>query len=142
MSYMTSVQRNRATVRPNSLRLGQRTRRAIRLVARIVNPAVMLIAGRRWMPIVGILRHRGRRSGRPYATPLGMRPLADSFVMPLTFSEQAGWYQNVVAAGAAQVTYGGKTYDVRGAEGIDYDTPKPAVSPHERAPVPPLGLKQ
>src|SRR2546421_1204551 len=139
MSYMTSVQRNRATVRPNSLRLGQRTRRAIRFVARIVNPAVMLIAGRRWMPIVGILLHRGRRSGRVYATPLGMRPLADSFVMPLTFSAQAGWYQNVVAAGAAQVTYGGETYDVGGPGGIHYHTPQAALSPHHPAPVRLLG---
>src|SRR5439155_4780807 len=112
MNTMTSVQRS-------GLQLGPRTRSFIRFVATFVNPAVMLIAGRRWMPIVGILRHRGRRSGRPYATPLGMRPLADSFVMPLTFSEQAGWYQNVVAAGAAQVTYGGKTYDVGGPDVID-----------------------
>ncbi len=76
--------------------LGPRARRLVRFIARFVNPIVMLIAGRRWMPVVGILHHRGRRSGRAYATPLGMRPLGDSFVMPRTFGEDAAWYRNVL----------------------------------------------
>src|SRR5712691_7284232 len=69
----------------NALHLGPRTRRLIRSVARLVNPLVLRIAGRRHMPVVGIVHHRGRKSGRPYATPLGIRPAtADGFVMPLT----------------------------------------------------------
>src|SRR5438093_9433978 len=35
----------------------------------------IIIAGRRWMQVVGILRHRGRRSGREYARPIAMRPV-------------------------------------------------------------------
>jgi hypothetical protein len=27
------------------------------------------------MPVVGIIHHRGRKTGRPYATPLGIRPV-------------------------------------------------------------------
>ena len=54
------------------------------------------------MPVVGIVHHRGRKTGRPYATPLGIRPATTSgFVMPLTFGESAGWYRNIVAAGGA-----------------------------------------
>ena len=76
----------------NALRLGPRTRRVIRSVARLVNPLVLRIAGRRHMPVVGIVHHRGRKTGRPYATPLGIRPAAaGGFVMPLTFGEAAGW---------------------------------------------------
>jgi hypothetical protein len=71
----------------NTINLGPRARRVVRLVARLVNPIVLLIAGRRWMPVVGILHHRGRRSGRAYATPIGLRPLGDGFVIPRTFSE-------------------------------------------------------
>jgi deazaflavin-dependent oxidoreductase (nitroreductase family) len=53
------------------------------------------------MPVVGIIHHRGRNTGRPYATPLGLRPAtAGGFVMPLTFGESAGWYRNIVAAGS------------------------------------------
>src|SRR5579864_3147762 len=69
----------------HATRLGPRTRRVVRFVARFVNPIAVLIAGRRWMPILGILHHVGRRSGHSYATPLGMRRLGDSFVMPRTF---------------------------------------------------------
>jgi len=79
---------------PNALHLGPRTRRVIRSVARLVNPLVLRIAGGRHMPVVGIIHHRGRKTGRPYATPLGIRPAtAGGFVMPLTFGESAGWYR-------------------------------------------------
>src|SRR5258708_9420399 len=89
----------------NALRLGPHTRRVIRSVARLVNPLVLRIAGRRHMPVVGIVHHRGRRTGRPYATPLGIRPAtANGFVMPLTFGESAGWYRNIVAAGRCVIT--------------------------------------
>src|SRR5579859_572645 len=51
------------------------------------------------MPVVGIVHHRGRRTGHPYATPLGIRPAAaGGFVMPLTFGEAAGWDQRVCLA--------------------------------------------
>ena len=75
----------------NAIRFGPRARRLIRAVTRVVNPLVLRIAGRRHMPIVGIMHHRGRKTGRPYATPLGVRPaVGGGFVMPLTFSEAAG----------------------------------------------------
>src|SRR5919201_670696 len=96
----------------NSITLSPRARRVIRVLARLVNPFVLRIAGRRWMPIVGVLHHRGRRSGRAYATPLGMRPLGDGFVMPRTFGADAAWSRNVQAAGWAVVTWGGADHTV------------------------------
>jgi deazaflavin-dependent oxidoreductase (nitroreductase family) len=112
--------------------LGPRTRRVVRIVARFVNPVTMLIAGRRWMPVLGILHHRGRRSGRAYATPLGMRPLGDTFVMPRTFGEDAAWYRNVLAAGGCVVTYRGRDYTLVEPEVIDYATAAPAFPRYER----------
>src|SRR5207245_11135921 len=75
--------------------LGPRTRRLVRFSARLINPVTLLIAGRRWMPIVGVLRHRGRKSGRMYATPLGMLPLGDSFVMPRPVSQDGAVHPHV-----------------------------------------------
>ncbi len=124
------------------LSLGPKARRAVRFVARFVNPLVMLVAGRRWMPIVGILRHRGRTSGRAYATPLGMRPLAGGFVIPLTFSEHAAWYRNVLAAGSAVVTYGGRRHVVGGPEVIEYEQAAPAFPRYERLQFRALGIRQ
>jgi hypothetical protein len=78
----------------NAIRFGPRTRRLIRAVARVINPLVLRIAGRRHMPILGIVHHRGRKTGRCYATPLGVRPAAGGgFVIPLTFSDASHWYQ-------------------------------------------------
>ena len=92
----------------NGIRLGPRIRRVIRSAARLVNPLVLRIAGRRHMPVVGIVRHRGRKTGHAYATPLGIRPAAaGGFVMPLTFGEAAGWYRNIVAAGWCVITWRG-----------------------------------
>src|SRR5438128_11522807 len=125
-----------------TIHLGPRARRAIRFVAGFVNPLVLLIAGRRWMPIVGILHHRGRRSGRTYASPLGMRPAPGGFVIPLTFSEHAAWYQNVLAAGHAVVTYGGRDHEVRGLEVVDFAVAAPAFPRYERLQFRAIGITQ
>ena len=116
----------------NGIKLGPRARAVVRRVARLVNPLVMRVAGRRWMPVLGVLHHRGRRSGRTYATPLGMRPFGDGFVMPRTFGERAGWYRNVLAAGWCVVTYRGRDYPLVGPEVIDYAAAAPAFPRYER----------
>ena len=126
----------------HTIQIGPRARRVIRLAARFVNPLVLLVAGRRWMPIVGVLHHRGRRTGRVYASPLGMRPYAGAFVMPLTFSERAGWYQNVLAAGGAVVTYGGRQHEVTSPEVIDFAAAAPAFPRYERLQFRALGINQ
>ncbi len=126
----------------STLQLGARARAAVRSVARFANPLVLLIAGRRWMPIVGVLHHTGRNTGRMYASPLGMRPYRGAFVMPLTFSENAGWYRNVVAAGRAVVTYGGRDHEVTSPEVVDYATASPAFPRYERLQFRALGINQ
>jgi deazaflavin-dependent oxidoreductase (nitroreductase family) len=126
----------------NTITLSPRARHLIRVVARLVNPLVLTIAGRRWMPILGILHHRGRRSGRAYATPLGMRPLGDSFVMPRTFGANAAWYHNVRAAGGAVVTWGGADHTVFQPEVVDAATAKPAFPRYERRLLALLGIDE
>ena len=113
------------------LTLGPGARNAIRLVARFVNPLTLLVAGRRWMRVVGVIRHRGRKTGRVYATPLGMRRLGDSFVMPLTFGDSAAWYRNVTASGACEVTYMGRSYTLTSPEVIEYEAAAPAFPRYE-----------
>lgn len=114
------------------LHLGSRVRRVIRFVARFVNPLTLLIAGRSWMPVVGVLVHRGRRTGRLYRAPLGMRPFGDSFVMPLTFGENAAWYRNVRASGSCVVHYRGREHTLVAPEVIDYAAAAPAFPRYER----------
>ena len=113
------------------LQLGPTARRIVRFAARVINPLTLLIAGRRWMPVVGVLEHRGRKTGRLYRTPLGMRRRGDTFVMPLTFSERAAWYRNIRAAGWAQVRYLGREYTVVDPRVIDYTAAAPAFPRYE-----------
>ena len=117
----------------NAIHFGPRTRRLIRAIARVVNPLVLRIAGRRHMPILGVVHHRGRKTGRWYATPLGVRPDADGgFVIPLTFSEASQWYQNIRAAGGCVITYRGVDHTVAGPTVVDRAAAGPAYPGYER----------
>ena len=128
---------------PNALRLGPRARRLIRSVARVVNPLVLRLAGRRHMPVLGILHHRGRRTGNEYATPLGIRPApGGGFVMPLTFGEAAGWYRNVRAAGSCVITWRGSDHAVAGPVIVDDETALPAFPGYERLALRLIGIRQ
>ena len=128
---------------PNALRLGPRTRRLIRSVARVVNPLVLRFAGGRHMPVLGILHHRGRRTGREYATPLGIRPAAGGgFVMPLTFGETAGWYRNIRAAGRCVVTWRGSDHVVTDPVIVDRAAALPAFPRYERLALRLVGIGQ
>ena len=138
MSHMTTFQSS--SVR--GIHLGPRTRAGIRFAARFINPLTLLAAGRRWMPIVGVLHHQGRRSGRIYSTPLGMRPRAGTFVMPLTFSESAAWYRNVVAAGGCEVTYLGRRYRLVEPRVVDYAAAALAFPRYERLQVRLIGINE
>jgi deazaflavin-dependent oxidoreductase (nitroreductase family) len=126
----------------NAITISPRTRRLIRLVARLVNPLVLAVAGRRWMPIVGILHHRGRRSGRAYATPLGMRPLGEGFVMPRTFGEHSAWYHNLRATDGAVVTWGGADHTLYQPQLVDAATARPAFPRYERRLLGLLGIDE
>src|SRR5256886_9335261 len=106
--------------------LGPRTRSTVRSIARFVNPVVLRIAGRRWMPILGILHHRGRSSGRAYATPLGMRRLGGRFVMPRKFGQNPPRDLNVLAAGGARVTYPRARYPLN-VRGLTKPSPSPPI---------------
>ena len=74
--------------------LGPRAGAVIRFLGRIFNPLVLAVAGRRWMPIVGVLHHRGWRTPRAYVTPVGMCRAGEPFFVPLTIGDASLWYRN------------------------------------------------
>jgi len=144
-SRPTAIAGQVAPARPagNALHLGPRTRRVIRSVARLVNPLVLRIAGRRHMPVIGIIHHRGRNTGRPYATPLGIRPApAGGYVMPLTFGESAGWYRNIAAAGGGIITWRGTNHTVTSPVIVDRATALPAYPRYEQLALRAIGINQ
>ena len=80
----------------------------------VTNPIQRLWAG--WIPAHGILEHAGRRSGKPYRTPLvvfnadlgGRRGVA----ILLTYGPNRDWLKNITAAGGGRMRRHGKTFGV------------------------------
>jgi len=127
----------------NAIHFGPRTRRLIRALARVVNPLVLRIAGRRHVPILGVVHHRGRKTGRWYATPLGVRPaVGGGFVIPLTFSQASQWYQNIRAAGCCVITYRGVDHTVAGPTVVDRAAAGPAYPGYERLALRLIGINE
>ncbi len=87
---------------------------------RVLNPAVLSMAGRRYA-YAAVIRHVGRRSGNSYTTPVIADPVRDGFVIPLPNGTRVDWLRNVLAAGRATVQVRGETYAVTAPKVIDAD---------------------
>jgi deazaflavin-dependent oxidoreductase (nitroreductase family) len=61
------------------------------------------------LPGFGIIRYRGRRSGRAYRTPMNVFRDGDSFVFALTYGSDVQWVKNVLAVGSADLEVRGRT---------------------------------
>ncbi len=114
----------------------------LRAGVRHLNPLMLSLAGGRRLPMFAVIYHRGRRSGRSYSTPLGARPTADGFVIPLTFGERADWFRNVQAAGGCMIRWKGVNYPVIEPVVVDWATVRSAFYPVERVVVPLIGIEQ
>jgi deazaflavin-dependent oxidoreductase (nitroreductase family) len=79
-------------------------------LTRVFNRVVLRLAGTRWLPLYGVLEHRGRRSGTLFYTPVVVRPAPDGFVVPMPWGETTDWYRNVRAAGGCRVRWKDHVY--------------------------------
>lgn len=77
---------------------------------RITNPIQRLWAGQ--APTFGILEHVGRRSGKPYRTPLTVFTTDEGVAILLTYGPDRDWLKNITAAGTAQMQRRGRTFAV------------------------------
>ena len=84
---------------------------------RLLNPVMMALDRRHWY--AAVLKHKGRRSGKEYSTPVTAGPLEDSFVIPLSYGEDVDWLKNVRAAGRCSIETRSGTYLVGDPEVID-----------------------
>ena len=96
-----------------------------------VNPLVL--ARRQPVARLGILKHRGRRSGRLYRTPVeARRAPGGGFVIPLTWGERTDWFQNVRAAGGCTLHWRGTEYALAEPEIVEGPDARAAFHPVER----------
>jgi deazaflavin-dependent oxidoreductase (nitroreductase family) len=68
---------------------------------KVANPVMRLVAG--WLPPFAIVRHRGRRTGRDYATPVLAFPTENGLVVTVLYCTDSDWVRNVLAASWAEV---------------------------------------
>ena len=83
------------------------------------------MAGNRWFPLWGVLRHVGRTSGRAYAIPIVALPTRGGFLIPLPFGDQTQWLKNLRAAERAGLRHAGREYVIERPEVIDLKTAGP-----------------
>jgi deazaflavin-dependent oxidoreductase (nitroreductase family) len=83
----------------------------IRLQRAIINPRQMRSAGTPGA-YASVIRHRGRASGRPYETPVGVVAADDGYLIALVYGSRTNWLQNVLASGSATIVHEGQTCEV------------------------------
>ena len=72
-----------------------------RFTNRIIGPILVRF------PWYGWLFHVGRRTGRPYRTPIMLYVRGDRGVIALTYGDRTQWLKNVLAAGTLHVRVAG-----------------------------------
>ena len=68
-----------------------------------------------------IIRHVGRRSGKPYETVIWVWQMREGFVIALTYGPEVDWYRNIKANGGGSIFWHRKLYVVGKPEMIDAD---------------------
>ncbi len=66
-----------------------------------------------------IIQHTGRKSGKPFETPIIAILTGDSFVVALTYGPEVDWYKNISAAGKCGILRHKKHYAIRSIESLD-----------------------
>lgn len=100
----------------------KRVRDTIRNASKeLLNPIVLPLAGRS-LGMYAVIQHKGRRSGRLYTTPVLAQPVADGFIIPLTYGTESDWGRNILAAGSCTIFWKGDAYAVRDPEIINRTT--------------------
>jgi deazaflavin-dependent oxidoreductase (nitroreductase family) len=86
---------------------GGRAGELMRFIARVTDPLMRPLAGRRYFKLWAIVHHVGRRTGTHYATPVAIVATSDGFVIPLPWGERTQWARNVLDAAGCRVRWGG-----------------------------------
>lgn len=76
-------------------------RRFARFNRKVANPVIRLVAG--WLPPFAIVKHRGRVTGRGYATPVPSFGTGDGLVAGVLYGTSSDWVSNALAAGQVEV---------------------------------------
>jgi len=81
---------------------------------RVTNPIQRMWAG--WLPPSAIIEHTGRRSGKPYRTPVNVFSTnvdgKAGVAIVLTYGPDRDWLKNLAAAGGGRMRHNGQTFGI------------------------------
>ena len=97
----------------------------------ILNPLVVRFAGKGRTPFA-LVRHVGRRSGKPYATPIIVRRTPHGFVFALTYGPSVDWLRNLQNAKGGTLLWHGREYAIGDPVHMDLEEGLRAFAPPER----------
>lgn len=113
----------------------QLPQRLARFNRHVTNPVQRMWAG--WLPGFGILEHVGRRSGKPYRTPLNVFSAEvddkPAVAILLTYGPDRDWLKNLNAAGGGRMRRNGKTFGLIQPRTLTKAEAAPYVSARSRA---------
>jgi len=99
-----------------------------------------------WAPSFGILEHVGRKSGKPYRTPLTVfnaevdgKP---GVAILLSYGPDRDWLKNLNAAGGGQMRRHGKTFHVSNPQTVTKEQAAPHVTGAGRRVFPKIPFEQ
>lgn len=84
----------------------------VRRFSRSVGQPIALRTAGRAGVANGVVHHVGRTSGRPYRTPVTPFRAPGGFIVALPYGSGTDWVRNVLAAGGATLTFGGRDHAV------------------------------
>jgi deazaflavin-dependent oxidoreductase (nitroreductase family) len=81
-------------------------RRIARFNKHFTNRLTLRVAG--YLPGFALVSHVGRKSGRPYRTPVNAFRTDGGYIIALTYGAQSDWVKNVLAAGSCELQTRGR----------------------------------
>jgi deazaflavin-dependent oxidoreductase (nitroreductase family) len=106
------------------------SRRVAAFNRRVTNRVTGPFAG--WLPGFGVVTHVGRRSGRPYRTPVNLFAAPGGYLIALPYGRDSDWVRNVLAAGGCDVRTRGRVRHLTEPE-VVHDPARASVPPPVRA---------
>jgi deazaflavin-dependent oxidoreductase (nitroreductase family) len=94
--------------------------RLARVNRRLANPLLRPLA--RWLPPLAVVEHVGRRSGRPYRTPVFAFRRGGEVLIVLSYGDRTEWVQNVLAAGTGALVRRGRRSTLADVRVVPVDT--------------------
>lgn len=98
---------------PRALRLAKRSKKSV------INPLMLRFSGRSGFS--AIVHHVGRRSGKPYATPVIAHQSRQDVIIPLPYGTDVDWLRNLLVAEQAVVDLKGRSLTVNEPAVVDID---------------------